>query len=234
MEQSKASKYKSYLLLAAAGAFALALAVGLALRWVDHNNRNVILLKHRVENLFTPEGATVFMGDSLVSSADWNEYLPGHNIVNRGVYADDTKDMLIVLPDVLALKPAQLVILIGINDLNKRLDFAQSAATLTRIFNLIDEHASEIRVVLIELLPTNDSWARQPEQFSVERYNRFLQQQADERQYTFARIGSSLGEGHGGLNPRFTSDGIHLNSKGYSVLGTALKPYLFVGNSISN
>ncbi|MFK7733204.1 MAG: GDSL-type esterase/lipase family protein [Pseudomonadales bacterium] len=174
------------------------------------------------------------MGDSLVSSADWSEYLPEHNIVNRGVYADDTSDLLSILPDVLELQPAQLLILIGINDLNKRLDFHQSSIVLVRIFDLIDEHTPEMQVVLIELLPTNSTWPKQPERQLVERFNLFLQQQADKRQYTFARIGSSLGEGYGGLNPRFTSDGIHLNSKGYSALSDALKPYLFVGNSISN
>lgn len=223
-----------YLLLLAGVTLALALILVLASLWAGQNYRTIALFKHRIENHFTPAGATIFVGDSLVSSADWNEYLPQHSIVNRGIYGDDTNDLLGVIPRVLDIQPSQLVILIGINDLNKQLDWQQSKTNLSRIFDHIDDSTPEIRVVLVELLPTNDSWHRKIDFDAVSRFNQFLEQQADERQYTFARVASSLGEGHDRLKPEFTRDGIHLSSEGYRVLGQALEPYLLVGNTASS
>ncbi len=215
---------------------ALAIVCLLALTsfWLGQNSRTLALLKHDVEDYFTPAGATVFVGDSLVSSADWSQYLPAHNIVNRGLYGDDTSDLLSVLPRVLALQPAELIVLIGINDLNKQLEWQQSKATLSRIFDRIDAHTAPISVVLVELLPINDSWHREIRADAVVRFNQFLQQQANERQYTFAPVAAALGDGHDGLKPEYTVDGIHLSSRGYEALSRALEPFLFVGNTVSN
>jgi len=235
MERSNSPRSGRFYLLVLLGAgLVLALAALLALRWFEHNYRSIALLKHQIENVFTPIEAIVFVGDSLVSSADWNEYLPAYNIVNRGIYGDDTSDLLSIIPQVLELQPAQLLMLIGINDLNKQMDFEESKANLAQIFDRIDEHTPRLQVVLLELLPTNASWHRQPAPQAVDQYNRFLQQQADQRQYTFAAISSSLAEEQGGLNPGFTHDGIHLNSEGYRVLSQALQPFLIVGNTVRN
>ncbi len=213
---------------------ALPLAFLLAAQWSGLNHRTIALVKHHIGNHFTPTGATIFLGDSLVSSANWNEFLPTHNIVNRGIYGDDTKQLLSVLPEILDIQPAQLLILIGINDLNKQLDWQQSKANLTDIFDRIDSSTPKIHVVLLQLLPINDSWHREIELEAVTRFNQFLQLQADERQYTFASVASYLGEGHNGLKPEFTSDGIHLNSEGYRALGQALEPYLIGGKPENN
>lgn len=223
-----------YLLIVAGAGTALTIVLIIGLLWAGQGHRTIALVKHHINNYFTPAGATVFVGDSLVSSADWNHYLPAHSVVNRGIYGDDTNDLLGIIPQILDLQPAQLIILIGINDLNKQLEFEQSRANLSRIFDLVDERTPTIKVLVVELLPTNNSWHRKIEFEDVNRFNQYLQQQADQRHYTFVPVASSLGEGHDGLKPEFTSDGIHLNAEGYRALSQALEPYIFVGNTISN
>jgi hypothetical protein len=64
-------------------------------------------------------GAVVFLGDSITQG--WNSIariFPDIKVVNRGIGGDTTRGVLYRLnADVLALKPAAVVLLIGINDI---------------------------------------------------------------------------------------------------------------------
>ena len=66
--------------------------------------------------------AVVFLGDSITQ--EWGDGLnaafPGVKLVNRGISGDTTRGVLIRLEeDVLALRPAAVVLLIGTNDLEE-------------------------------------------------------------------------------------------------------------------
>ena len=69
------------------------------------------------------QGAVVFLGDSITQG--WGDRLakafPGLKAANRGISGDTTRGVLIRLADdVLALKPAAVVLLIGTNDLEEK------------------------------------------------------------------------------------------------------------------
>ena len=101
----------------------------------------------------------VFMGDSITELWPLAESFPGQPYVNRGISGQTTSQMLVrMFPDVIALKPAAVVILAGTNDISR----ATGAVTAEMVkFNLQAmaqlAAANGIKVVLAAILPTDDT-----------------------------------------------------------------------------
>ena len=79
-------------------------------------------------------GRVVFMGDSITDLWRLEEYFPGKPYVNRGIAGQTTSQMVArMMADVVALKPAAVVILAGTNDISR----ATGAVTAEMVeFNL--------------------------------------------------------------------------------------------------
>ena len=101
----------------------------------------------------------VFMGDSITDLWPLAESFPGQPYVNRGIAGQTTSQMVMrMFPDVIALKPAAVVILAGTNDISR----ATGAVTAEMVeFNLMAmtqlAQANGIKVVLCSILPTDDT-----------------------------------------------------------------------------
>lgn len=101
----------------------------------------------------------VFIGDSITDYWRLADSFPGLPYVNRGIAGQTTSQMVVrMYPDVVALKPAAVVILAGTNDISR----ATGAVTAEMVeFNLMAmtqlAQANGIRVVLGSILPTDDT-----------------------------------------------------------------------------
>jgi lysophospholipase L1-like esterase len=101
----------------------------------------------------------VFMGDSITDNWRLADSFPSQPYVNRGIGGQTTPQMVgRMFPDVIALKPAAVVILAGTNDISR----ATGASTAEMIeFNLMAmtqlAQANGIKVVLCSILPTDDT-----------------------------------------------------------------------------
>jgi lysophospholipase L1-like esterase len=101
----------------------------------------------------------VFMGDSITDYWRLAESFPGQPYVNRGIAGQTTSQMVVrMYPDVVALKPAAVVILAGTNDISR----ATGASTAEMVeFNLMAmtqlAQSNGIKVVLASILPTDDT-----------------------------------------------------------------------------
>jgi lysophospholipase L1-like esterase len=114
-------------------------------------------------------GAVVFLGDSITQG--WKTLakdFPGLKVVNRGIGGDTTRGVLYRLnADVLALKPASVVLLIGINDLGLGGNPEDIANNIKTILLKLRQSNPRLPVVVCKVMPSKHQLAGQIEQLNA-------------------------------------------------------------------
>jgi lysophospholipase L1-like esterase len=103
-------------------------------------------------------GRVVFMGDSITDFWRLEEAFPGKPYVNRGIGGQVTSQMLVrMYPDVIALRPAAVVILAGTNDVARN-NGPTTAEMIEQNIMAMTELAQHhgIKVLLCSILPVSD------------------------------------------------------------------------------
>jgi lysophospholipase L1-like esterase len=163
-----------------------------------------------------PRHEVVMIGDSLTDGAEWAELFPGQDIANRGIDSDTSDGVLARLDDILAGKPRQAFLMIGINDFadgQREVDavFASYSAIVGRL-----ERAG-VRVVVQSTLPCNEAKGQWKSCASINgkiaRLDARLATLASAR-VAFVDLRPALAAG-GQLDGDLTFDGVHLNGEGY-------------------
>ena len=209
----------------AAGALLL-LGIGAAAQKDDWAN----LARYRTENqALTPpqagEKRVVFMGDSLTDG--WGHgpnsgFFPGKPYVNRGISGQTTPQMLIRFrPDVVALKPAAVVILAGTNDLAGNTGPMTLEDTENNLMSMVDiAKQNDIRVVLSSVLPaTAFPWhpGIKPAE-TIRTLNAWIKDYAAKNHLVYLDYYPSLANEEGGMKSGLSKDGVHPNAAGYALM----------------
>ena len=103
--------------------------------------------------------ALVFLGDSITQgwSDDFGNHFPKYRGANRGIGGDTTRGVLFRLQeDVLDLKPAAIVLLIGTNDLGIGGDPADTADNTRAILAAIRQLDANAPVIICKVMPRAD------------------------------------------------------------------------------
>jgi lysophospholipase L1-like esterase len=170
----------------------------------------------------------VVVGDSLTERGEWWELLD-RPVANRGVAGDTVADVRARLDDVAALDPRVVFVLVGINDL---LAGASPEALAARHAVLIAELHGRLprtRIVAESLLPIRDELiARDAELTSatVRRANELCRRGAAATGADWLDVHARLADPDGEIDPRYSSDGLHLSGAGYRAWAAAVLPYL--------
>jgi lysophospholipase L1-like esterase len=195
------------------------------------------LARYRADNakLSPPakdERRVVFMGDSITDSWDdprYGGFFPGRPYVDRGISGQTTPQMLVRFrPDVLALRPAAVVILAGTNDIAGNTGPSTLEAIEDNLASMADlAHANGVRVVLASLLPVSDyeqrdgkpvnqTTRRPPEK--IRALNDWIKSYAAARGYVYLDYYAATVDARGFLKDELSDDGLHPNAKGYEVM----------------
>lgn len=170
------------------------------------------------------ERRVVFLGDSITDGWNLAAAFPGRPYVNRGIGAQVTAQMLLrFAADVIALRPAAVVILAGTNDVTGFLQVETPRSIVDNIAamaRLAEAHG--IRVVLCAILPVNDYTPnaghvvreRPPE--TLRAINTALRALAARRGYAYADYDAAMRDGRGLMTAAYTGDGLHPNAAGYA------------------
>jgi lysophospholipase L1-like esterase len=166
----------------------------------------------------------VFMGDSITEfwSVTDSEYFAGKPYVNRGISGQTTPQMLIRFrADVIALKPAVVVVLAGINDIAGNTGPATLDMIANNIFSMAElAKANNIKVILCSVLPAYDfSW--KPNQNPAEKVvalNKMIKNYADANGILYLDYFSAMKDEHNGLKIAYSGDGVHPNKLGYQIM----------------
>lgn len=165
----------------------------------------------------------VFMGDSITQS--WSLAHPeffGPSRVNRGISGQTTPQMLLRFKaDVLALKPAAVHILAGVNDIAGNTGPTTLEDIENNIMSMVElAKAHDVRVILATPLPAEKfNWAPQLKPVeAIDAYIAWIKSYAAEQGLVLADYYAPLATPAGAMKPELTLDGVHPNKAGYTLM----------------
>jgi lysophospholipase L1-like esterase len=186
------------------------------------------LCKFRADNLALSRKPAdpqrvVFMGDSITQN--WllahGDFFATH-FVNRGISGQTTPQMLVRFrADVIALHPAAVHILAGVNDIAGNTGPSTLSAIEDNIMAMVEiARANKVRVILASPLPTDTfNWAPKIKPADdIRAYNAWLKDYAARNKLTYVDYYTPMATASGGLKPDLALDGVHPNKKGYDVM----------------
>ncbi|QOY90612.1 SGNH/GDSL hydrolase family protein [Paludibaculum fermentans] len=178
----------------------------------------------RLKALAPEAGRVVFMGDSITDGWKLAQQFPGKPYVNRGISGQTTQQMLVrMYPDVVALKPAAMIVLAGTNDIARN----TGPVTMSMITDNIRAmtvlaKASRIKVILCSVMPVSDYTQRkqtdQRPPADILKLNAWMKEFAAAEGLIYVDYFSAMVDGQGLLKDGISGDGLHPNQKGYDMM----------------
>ncbi|MDF1687953.1 MAG: GDSL-type esterase/lipase family protein [Parvibaculaceae bacterium] len=170
----------------------------------------------------------VFLGDSITHEGSWEEYFLECRAVNRGINGDTVQGVIDRLPDVFALNPQKIFLLIGVNDLNNHLPIERLKATYDDLFDKLNTDAPNTEIFLQSILPVKDKlhFGLGAKNKDILVVNSFLKTQAAHHGFTFIDTHSLFENEQGVLRPDLSNDGLHLCGQGYAQWRDAISQFV--------
>lgn len=174
----------------------------------------------------------LFMGDSITEF--WKvknpDFFTKNNYINRGISGQTTSQMLLRFQqDVINLKPKNLIILAGTNDIAENTGPISNENILDNIKSMVEiAKYNHIKVILCSVLPAYDfNWKKglnpAPKILVL---NSMLKKYAQEHNLNYVDYHSEMKDDRNGLDPIYTEDGVHPNANGYQKMEEILRPFL--------
>jgi lysophospholipase L1-like esterase len=164
----------------------------------------------------------VFVGDSISDHGEFQEYFPKEVVLNRGIGEDETAGVLNRIDEVVNRNPKKVYILIGINDIQSKVEKDVYQKNMEKIVDSFDKNSTT--VVLQSILPINNKdFHNTISNEKVHQFNVVLQKIAEEKGIQYIDLHRHFEDENGQLKKELTVDGIHLNGKGYDIWMNNLK-----------
>lgn len=162
---------------------------------------------------------TVLVGDSLCL---WlpQEHLSADRLwLNQSISGETTEHMVQRLTYFAAVRPDAIYVMAGVNDLKNGVDPQVVVSNLELIVQRLKMQHPRSRIVVLSILPTRLPTI--PNEL-VGQVNRQLAAAMGRRGADFIDLQPAFRDSQGALRMDFTTDGLHLNPQGYSLLATYL------------
>ncbi|QDT05898.1 GDSL-like Lipase/Acylhydrolase [Rubripirellula lacrimiformis] len=174
------------------------------------------------------KGSIVFFGDSITQG--WTDDFRGRfdalntPVANRGISGDTTRGMLYrIQGDVLDLDPAAVVMLMGTNDLEEKADADSVAGNVERIIGRLNQHNSEMPIVLCLVMPSSETKSRSAK--DIQAINaKLLDTVRGNPQVTVVDTWTLFAGANGDAKKEEFPDLLHPNAIGYEKWTAALMP----------
>ena len=172
------------------------------------------------------EQRVIFFGDSITDGWHLDQYFPGKGYINRGISGQTTSQMLVRFrQDVIALRPAAVVILAGTNDIAGNTgaitieDIEANYASLAEL-----AHANGIPLIFSSVMPVHN-YTPQSQNFFAQRdpakilaLNAWLKNYCSTNGLIYLDYFSVMVDEHGLLRKDLATDGLHPNDAGYKIM----------------
>lgn len=178
----------------------------------------------------------VFLGDSITDWYDLDKYFEGLPVVNSGVSGYSTSNILNNMNKmVYQYNPSKVFILIGINDLELKVDDDVVVNNIRKIVQGIKKNRRYAKIYVESIYPINNSEDDKIEgsiingnrkNSDIIDINNKLVKLAEEEGVTYIDLHKELVDSDGLLKIEYTVDGLHLSSEGYEKVTEVLRKYI--------
>ena len=172
-------------------------------------------------------GQVIFLGNSITEGGnDWGNRLGISKAVNRGIGGDTTLGIIGRIGEIKYFKPKAVFLLIGINDLWNNDPNTPSKKIIKKnilsIVKSIKKASPETKMFLQTILPTS----KKKYNLKIESINSSLKRNQQKRLYQIVDLYSIFVDDKGYIKEDLTTDGIHINEKGYEEWAKHIKPLI--------
>ena len=184
------------------------------------NQRGIAPLYEHTKSQFAmlpdAKNTVVMLGDSQTAYGEWAEWLNETNVRNRGIAGDGVAGVLARLDDIERLHPTKIYLMIGVNDLSfHRPDWV--IAHYRTLVAAIRQRMSAAELIVQTILPVNNHVRNTGvENADIQQVNAEICHIAAENGVRCIDLFAHFVAPDGNLPAEFTSDGLHLNGKGYA------------------
>ena len=186
-----------------------------------------------VENANYAKGQNVFIGDSITDLYHLDEYYSDLDkaTYNRGIGGDTTIGVLNRLDvSLYQIVPSNIVLMIGINDINSGYLEDDIIARYTSILDNIKSNLPSSKLFVMSILPMHDAMQGYIDLNKnteiIISINSKIKLLAEERSYQYMDLFSLVKDEDNHLIKAYSDDGIHLNDAGFRVWTDLVKPVL--------
>lgn len=174
------------------------------------------------------KGSIVFIGDSITEQGmNWAVRFDDLRVRNRGISGDMTYGVLARLDEMKAAAPKAIFLLIGVNDIFN-LYYQQEVQSLVSISRNIEKITTQLHQSLPDTQIFVQSILPDHRDFITVMASSVNQQikNIKNKKFTYIDMHDLFKSPQGTLNPKFTTDGTHLNRLGYERWKQHLKPIM--------
>lgn len=169
----------------------------------------------------------IFLGNSITAGVDWIELLGNPVVRNRGISGDITFGVLERLHEVTEGQPAKVFILIGINDISRKIPDSVILGNYQKMIRRIKKESPKTKIYFQTLMPVNNSFTQFKNHYNKDEHilfvNESLKALAAKEKITLIDLYPHFLDSEKKMDKRYTIDGLHLNAEGYKVWADVLK-----------
>ena len=187
-----------------------------------------------LENANLSEGQIVFIGDSITDGYRLNNYYNDLPLAtyNRGIGGDVTSGVIARLKtSVIDLKPAKVIMMIGINDINIGRTNDEIMTNYKTIIEEIQTKLPATEIICESVLPMDNrvtAWGIDlPKTIDkIKDLNARIKTYVESKGILFVDLFTPFADENDQQIPSYSYDGLHPNADGYAVWTSVLKPLL--------
>jgi lysophospholipase L1-like esterase len=168
----------------------------------------------------------VFTGSSSIRKwRDLESIFPGHQIVNSGFGGSQTSDLLAFSEELVQrFNPYKVFIYEGDNDISASKKPKDIVRTTKEIIKRLRAKNHNVQIVLIAAKPSIARWHLKRD---YKRLNRkFKKLSKKDNLLEFADVWRPMIQNRQVIKDIFIEDGLHLNTKGYDIWYSVIKPFI--------
>lgn len=104
----------------------------------------------------------IFLGNSITDGGEWGELFNDIHIKNRGISGDITAGVINRLDDVVSGKPSKIFLLIGTNDLSRKITTDSVVKNILIIADYVRQQSPSTSLYVQSILPVNNIYGKFP------------------------------------------------------------------------